>query len=58
MFGYLWAAILKNCCHILNQKPQVYQNTKFRNAKKINFETKNTSLWYLRVLILKNYRYI
>ena len=42
LFGYFWAGILKNYCHIWNQHPQICQLAKFREKTKMpKFGTKN-----------------
>ena len=42
LFGYFWARILKNYCHIWNQHPQVCQFGKFCEKTMPKFGTKNT----------------
>ena len=42
LFGYLWARISKNCCPILNHKPQICLIAKFIQEKETpKFGTKN-----------------
>ena len=58
-FGYIWARILKNYCHIWNQQPQVILFTKFREKTKApKFRTKSAWFGYFGDRILKNYCHI
>ena len=47
LFVYLWAKIVKHCCHIWNQHPQIYVIAKFSEKAKIpNFGTTNPLFRY------------
>ena len=48
LFRYLWAKMLKTCCHILNQHLQICLITKFYQKKKKipKFGTKNALFGY------------
>ena len=42
LFGYFWAGILKNYCHILNQQSRICLIAKFcEETKMTKFRTKN-----------------
>ena len=48
LFGYFWARILKNYCHVSNQHPQICLNAKFREKIKIpKSGTKNALFRYV-----------
>ena len=49
LFGYFWAKLLKNYCHIWNQHPQICLFPKFREKKKQ--KKKQTKFWTKSVLI-------
>ena len=53
LFGYFQARILKNCCHIWSQHPQIYQVAKFPGKTKMpKFGTKNALFRYFWARIL------
>ena len=55
LFRYLWAKMLKTCCHILNQHLQICLITKFYKKKKIPiFATKNAFLGIFELEFLKS----
>ena len=59
LFGYFWAGILKNCCHIWNQRPWMYLDAKlFDRIKMPRFGTKNALFRYFGARILKSYCHI
>ena len=59
LFGYFWARILKNYCHILNQHPQIYIFAKFRKKIKMpKFGTKSALFRYFWARISKSYWHI
>ena len=47
LFGYFWSGILKNYCHILYRRCQIYAIAKFNKKNILNFEPK---IFYLGVL--------
>ena len=56
VFGYFWARISKDYCHLLKSTTSNLSNCKFREKRKISkFETKNVLFEYFWGRILKNY---
>ena len=59
LFGYFWAGISKNYCHISNQHLQVCLMAKFCNKMKISkVGIKNALFGYFWDRISKNYCHI
>ena len=59
LFGYFWAGIWKQNCHIWNQHLWICLIAKFREIMKMpKFETKNALFGYFWVRIFKNYCHI
>ena len=47
LFGYFWARILRNCCHVWNQHLRISVIAKFCEETKMpKFGTKNATLGY------------
>ena len=57
VFGYIWARIFKNYCHIYYQHPQICLIATFFQ-KKTQIWSKNALLRYLFAEILKSYCHI
>ena len=56
LFGYFWARILKNDCHIWNQHPRICLIAKFCEKTKMSkFGTKSALFGYFWGSILENY---
>ena len=56
LFGYFWAGLLIQYCHILNQHPPSCLIAKFCEETKMpKFGTKNVLLGYFWARTLKNY---
>ena len=59
LFGYFWAKILKDYCHILNQHPQICIFAKFREKIKMpKLGTKSALFRHFGARILENYCHI
>ena len=56
LFGYFWAAVLKNYCYIWNQHSRNCQNAKFCTKIKIlKFGSKNALFWNFWIVVFKSY---
>ena len=59
LFWCFWIRIFKNCCHIWNQHPWIYQNPKLcAKQKNFKFETKYALCGNFWDVILKSYCHI
>ena len=59
LFGYFWAIILQNYCHVWNQHPQICLFAKFcEKGKMTKFGIKRALFGYFWARILKNYCHI